>query len=135
MDFEIDGIKYRTGKMDAFDQFHVARKLAPVIGSIGNISALASGDASAIIPLTGAISSLPEEDCNIILQKCLSVVSRGTESPAGTSWAPVWSTSAKRLMFDDIDMIAMVQIAGRVIQDALGNFTRALPSGSIIAVR
>jgi hypothetical protein len=135
MEFEVNGAKYRTQKMSAFDQFHVARKLAPVVGSIGSISALASGDVSALGPLTKAISELPEEDCNMILQKCLSVVSRGDTTAAGTTWAPIWSTSAKRFMFEDIDMMAMIQIAGRVIQESLGSFTSALPSGSFLAVR
>lgn len=135
MEFEVNGVKYKTQKMNAFDQLHVARKLAPVVGAIGNISALAAGDASVFGSLVKAISDLPEEDCNVVLHKCLAAVSRGDTTPAGTTWAPIWNAQAKRLMFDDIDLIVMLQITGRVIQDSLSSFTNALPSGSLLVVR
>lgn len=134
-EFEIDGVMYATRKMAAITQFHVMRKLAPVVESIGNISDLAKGDIAAVAPLIRAIGAMPEDDCNYIFAKCLAVVSRGNVSPAGTTWTPIWSENANRLMYDDMDLSTMLQLTGRVIQESLANFMPALPSSSFVALK
>lgn len=137
MEFEINGQKFRSAKLNAIEQFHVFRKLAPVLGAAGAmIGALKPGGLGAtsidtLMPLVHAIAELPEADCDAVLSKCLSVVQRGVETSAGTAWANIWSVEAKRMMSDDInDAVTMIQIAVHVIQDNIGNFSNALPSGS-----
>lgn len=39
-ELEIDGVSYRTGRLNAKQQFHVARRIAPIIARIGTIPAL-----------------------------------------------------------------------------------------------
>lgn len=147
MDFEVGGVKYRAAKMDAFSQFHVARKLAPVFAAMGGLAdvvvahsvggekggddVVARASGSALAKLTEAVSQLSDDDSEAVLIRCLSVVSRITETAAGASLAPVWSVQAKRFMFADIGLMQMIQIAVHVIQDSLADFTGALPSGSI----
>lgn len=131
-EFEVNGVKYRSARMNAFEQFHVFRKLAPVLGAAGSLADIvksgdgASAGVNALLPLAQAIADLPEDDCNVVFEKCLAMVEREQKTAVGAAWAKVWSPSAKRLMFDDIDdAISMVQITVAVIQDNIGNFSSA----------
>lgn len=127
MDFEISGHKYRSDKLDAFQQFHVARKLAPVIGAIGP----ALGGEGDMSGLAKAIAELEQADCDFVLHTCLGAVRR----EQGGGYAPVFSAAAKRMMFSDINMLEMIQIAIKVIEENLASFTGALPSNFTVAVK
>lgn len=141
MDFEVAGRSYRSSKMDAISQLHVMRKLAPLFTAVGSLASLTEivqsvkgGDgAAAISPMAAvdgiakALSGMSDTDFDAVMSRCLSVVSVQVGS---AGYAPVWSADAKRLMFADIDWIAVIQIVANVIKDNLGNFSSALPSGS-----
>lgn len=132
MEIELNGNTYRIGKLNAMDQFHVSRRIAPIIptlipvflklaqggGLTGNLTAL--GDA--LLPFAEGISSMSDEASEFVLATCLSVVHRQT----GTTWAPVWSKAAKATMFDDIDLSVLLNLAIRVIKDSLEPFIRGL---------
>lgn len=118
MEFEIGGNTYRSGKMDTFKQFHVSRRLVPILG---NVAVAVGGEASfddLVQPLMHGIASMTDADCDFILEACLKVVQR----QQGNAWSPVYAGTNQALMFDDIDMSAMLQIAGKVIQDNLSGF-------------
>lgn len=125
-EFEVNGALYRAGKMDAFRQFHVARRLAPVVGSLGSLSQAARNPVEALAPVAQAIAGLSDADCEYVLGTCLGVVQR----QQGNAWANIWNASAKRPMFEDIDLPAMLQIAMHVLQDTLGGFFLVPPSAS-----
>lgn len=149
MEFEIKGRKFISSKMNAFDQLHVMRKLAPIFTAVGSIADLAkamkpgpagkvggegadpaspekAGNAIALI--AKAVSDMPEADLNAVLAKCCAV----TKMMVGQAgFAPIWNEQAARLMFDDLDYMDLIQIVATVIQDNVGNFSDALPSMSI----
>lgn len=117
MDFEINDQQYRSGKLNARQQFHVARRLAPVLGGLAG--AVQGGDkdfGKLLQPITEAIAGISDADSDYILDTCLSVVKR----QQGTAWAAVFVNGAQ--MFDDIDLGALLQIAAKVIQENLGGF-------------
>lgn len=133
LEFEISGQRYRAERLDAFKQLHVSRKIAPIIPKLlpmfvkfaGKADALKDdldGMAEAFEPLAQALAEMPDADCEYVFNACLSVVMRNQQG----NWASVWSQGAKSLMFDDIDLGVMVQIAAKVIWDSLGDFTRGL---------
>lgn len=138
-EFEVGGHKYTAGKLDAFKQFHVARRLAGVIPALGEaIPALkialldaqgkdqdeaAIGFLGALGPLTEVIASMKDEDADYVLNECLSACKR--EVKDGT-WAPVRSNGV--LMYEDIELAEMLQIAWEVLQENLASFMGALPS-------
>jgi len=145
-EFELGGVRYRARRMGAKDQFFVVRKLTPLMGSFipmiqavakqnatgGNmVKALMSMDVAQIMPLAQGIAGLPEADTDEIISRCLSHVQRGSTSPAGTSWAPVWSTSASKPMFEDMDLLTMLSLVVHVVRKDLANFMVALSSSSI----
>lgn len=113
-EFEVKGQQYRSGKLDAFKQFHLARRLMPVITAMSGKESL-DGTVSAV---STAIAGMSDTDCDYVLNACLAVVQR----QQGQSWAKVFDDRSKSLMFDDIDMAGMLSIAQQVIQDNLGSF-------------
>ncbi|WP_158780598.1 phage tail assembly chaperone [Pantoea sp. BAV 3049] len=131
MEFEIKGNQYRTAKLGVFDQLKVSRKLLPVLAGMvadfqGIKAAADGGDIyksleTALPKIADALADMSEEDTNAIIYPCLSVVSR----QHGKGWAPVFSQGS--LMFDDVDLMVMLQLVGRVVGDSLGNFLHELP--------
>lgn len=112
-EFEVAGQTYRSGKMNARTQWHVLRRAAPIVGPIQSLASGApSGEAFAI--MAKAIASLSDEEADYILDECLAVVER-QQGP--TAWAKIKMSSGPGLMFDDIDMMAMLAIASHVMRD------------------
>ncbi len=132
VEFEINGQKYRAGKMDAFKQFHVSRRIAPIIPTLipvfvklsqdGSLLSDFAGLADVLAPFADGLSNLSDEASEYVIASCLSVVQR----EQGKNWAAVWSTSGNVCMFDDMDLSVMIQIVIRVIQESLGPFIRGL---------
>lgn len=138
MEFEIKGVEYRAAKLNVFEQLKVCRKLLPVLsGIVPDLSTLrqtavaTAGDSdktalviNTILPkIADLVAGMPEEDVNAILYPCLSVVTR--KAVTG-NWTQVFRDGS--LMFDDIDLFTMLNIAGRVVADNLGNFLPEPPT-------
>ncbi|MDP9803227.1 phage tail assembly chaperone [Acinetobacter calcoaceticus] len=157
---EINGIEYTIGRLNAVDQFHVSRKIAPIVPKLMPIIAeVAKGDlpkviaaieaneekvkkakesgavdvdiqepeanpdlddltplADAFSPLMEVFASMPEEDVNFIIYKCLGVVKRGG--------AVVCRNNT--IMFDNLDMTELLPLVIATIRINLGNFILGL---------
>lgn len=129
-EFEVGGHKYTSVKMDVFDQLHVLRKLGPMLARIGpafiaNTSTLANPmdilNGAEIGPAIEALSTMPEADCNYVIEKCLAVTKR-FQPPS--SWVTIFNVQARRLQFEDINLQSMLQITMRVLADNLANFSQ-----------
>ncbi|WP_439040337.1 phage tail assembly chaperone [Serratia bockelmannii] len=127
MEFEIKGQQYRAAKLNVFEQLKISRKLLPLLsGLLSEISVirqLKSGQISiedaiktALPAIAQALSDISEDDSNAIIHPCLAVVS----VQQGKSYAPIFNNG--QLMFDDIDLMKMLEIVARVVGDSLGNF-------------
>ncbi|AZI87563.1 hypothetical protein EH164_11065 [Kosakonia sp. CCTCC M2018092] len=133
MEFEIKGIRYSAAKLSVFDQLKVSRKVLPVLaGMLGDFQALRESSqggnvystVETVLPkIASAVAELSEEDTNAIIFPYLAVVSR---RHGKDTWVPVFRDGV--LAFDDIDLMSMLQIVGRVIGDSLGNFLPASPA-------
>lgn len=133
IEFEIGGKEYRADKLNAIQQFHVGRKIAPLIpplipvflkvsGMKGGLKDNLSSIAEVLQPFADGLASLPDKDAEFVFSTCLSVVRRRQ----GEHLAPVWSASANTLMFDDLDIGSIIPIVVRVIQANLGPFISGL---------
>jgi Phage tail assembly chaperone protein, TAC len=131
---EIGGNRYRTGKLDAFKQFHLFRKLMPVLSGMGEtFSDMPEGEVqvnekfwSAMGPVATAVAEMSQQDSEFILKTCLQTVSLWN----GATWVRITAANGD-LMFEDIDMMGMLQLTFEVIKDNLGSFFGApLPNGS-----
>ncbi|KAA8563205.1 hypothetical protein FX985_03273 [Pseudomonas extremaustralis] len=152
-EFDLGADTYRIGKLNAFQQFHLSRKVAPVIPTLipvflklkGSAKELAaavaagaendaagkplSGDleglASLMQPFADGIANMPDETAEFILCTCLGVVQR----KQGDTWFPVWNASKNVCMFDDLDLGVMLKLSVRVITESLGPFLRGMLTG------
>lgn len=152
-EFDLGADTYRIGKLNAFQQFHLSRKVAPVIptlipvflklkesakelsaavaaGSVDDaVGKPLSGDleglAALMQPFADGIADMPDEAAEFILSTCLGAVQR----KQGTSWFPVWNASQNICMFDDLDLGVMLKLSVRVITESLGPFLRGMLTG------
>lgn len=132
MEFDIKGNTYQIRKLSVFDQFKVSRKLLPVLSGMlsdfqGIKALVAKKDATSIMEkvlpkIAQSLSDLSEDDANAVIFPCLAVTYR----KHAKGWVPVFQDGV--LAFDDMDMLEMLQIVGRVVGDSLGNFLRELPT-------
>lgn len=121
---------YRVGKLNAMQQFHVARRLAPALWALGVAAQSAEKAVSltdtdsllALEPVAESISKMSDSEVDYVLQTCLSVVSRQESK----GWAKVQASNGG-LMFEDIDMSTMMQLTFTVIRENLGNFFPGQP--------
>jgi len=132
-EIEIDGKQFITGRMSARQQFHVARRLAPLFAAMfpagKKVDVSAAADAAANVDLTAcaeAMARLSDADCDYVLDACLGVVKHREES--GTLFNI--SAQGNTLRYDWIDMNMMLRLAASVIQDNLQGFMGAARSAS-----
>lgn len=123
----INGQNYRAGKLNALAQFHVLRRLAPVLASIGmsleQIQKFKTPEdfARVLGPISETLSQMPDEEANYVIFTCLAVTSR--EQGDGR-FAPV--TSKNAIMFEDIDMAVMVRLVAEVLKENFLGFLKGL---------
>lgn len=143
---------YAVEKLNAFRQFHVARRLAPAVWALarsaGSVMKTAIPDGVALTfenvvkglkgledgalmgalidaagPMVDVFAHMSNEDSQFILDECLSVCSRKVEIGAG--WQVVF-VPGSGLMFHDLTMPEMMQLVVKTLQYNLGNFMPAL---------
>jgi len=112
---ELNGETYKFGKMPVKVQFHVARRLAPLLAGMSGGSA--AGFMGILGSMAEALSRMTDEDTDYVLDKCMTVCHR----KQGERWAPM-TNSAGHLMFQDIDLQTMMRLAVGAIQYNLGAF-------------
>lgn len=140
-DVDVNGNTYRIGNMDPRSQFHVTRRLGPVMSALG--AALTTllpklamptpdvvvGDAKkgatlsdeqmlfVMGPLMDVVAKMPEDDVNYVIDRCLAVVQRRD----GEKWASVMHQSGQ-LMYQDIQMPTMMRLVVEVVMGNMGDF-------------
>lgn len=139
----VSGHEYRIGRLDAFSQLHVARKIAPLVpqafASLGvmagitdpksaleKVAANPSHYAASLAPLATTLAAMSDEHVNYVVSVCLAVVYRAQ----GERWAAVWNNSHNTAMFDDMGLDVVLRLVVEVIRDSLGNFISGLLSSS-----
>jgi hypothetical protein len=135
-ELQINDVWYRSGKLDAFKQFHLFRKLMPLFSGLGETAATnlvnnavkagASEETArwaSLGPIAQAVSEMSQQDSEFIIKTCLGVCAR--KNPVG-QWSRITAPNGE-LMFEDIDLMTMLQLAFAVIQDNLGTFFPGQP--------
>lgn len=148
-EIELGGNRYSIGRLTAKQQFHVSRRIAPVIPSlipvfvklatrikagggdptkpnvpatIGALSTDLSGFGEVLQPFTDALAAMNDADADYVLDNCLTAVQRWQ----ATGWAQVVSREQKTYMFEDMDMSVILPLAVQVIVANLGPFIQGL---------
>lgn len=151
-ELEINGNTYRINTMPAMPQFHVMRKLGPVLPGIvpmlaqaaaaiphkgegqGEGSAMATVDGVAAIaiaaqPLLDGLASMADADAEYVINHCLSAVMR--RDAGGKSWSAVHRDGVT--MFDDIDLMASMHLVWAVLRENYTGFFRAASTALALA--
>ena len=115
IEFEINGVQYRAAAMDARRQFHVARRLSAVlspaadaIGKSKDDKSVKGGIIAALDGFFDALSSLPDDQLDYVIDACLDTVSRKD----GTQWSPIRRGGA---MMYDLDLFTQGAIVYHVV--------------------
>lgn len=126
MEFEVNGITYRASKLDAMKQFHIVRRLAPILAEIS--SAFKGETMEALSSMADALARLDDKDANMILFGLLNAVER--KELHGVGYSKI-TTANETLMYQDIDLPAMLQIAYKSGVYNFQDFFQKLPSISV----
>lgn len=136
-DFSIGGKQFKLSKMDAFKQFHIVRRVGPILAelvpALGNSKKLQNLDnaseedkfdaiAKFAGPVMSGLSKLSDADADLVLHGLLSSVE--IQQPMG-GWARV--SQNNMLMMQDLELPILLQIAGRAFMFNLSGFFSALP--------
>lgn len=120
MELIIGGNTYSTsGKLDAFSQLHVARKLGPALGAVDSLTRPDNSGKDKSLLTVLILAQINDADSEFVVKKCLSVVVRRQEG----SLAKVQSSDGQ-LMFQDIPLEGLLQLTVAVIEENLGDFFR-----------
>lgn len=112
-DFDLDGVSYQLAKLDAMTQFHVSRRIMPLLGAMG-------GGDDKMATLFEAVGKLSDEDTEYVIAKCLADCRRKE------SGAKVFVNG--RLMFDDIGMMGMLRLTIETLRENISDFFSGLGS-------
>lgn len=137
-DFEIGARKFKLNKLDAFEQMHVVRRLAPILGDLlplavkaqkdlkgKTVDDMSEKDLEAFAPILTGFSKLSDQDFDRVIVSLCSCV----EISSGAGWARV-ATKNAGMMFQDLEMGELLQIAGRSLMFNLAGFFATLPQVS-----
>lgn len=122
---EVNGISYTVGKLNAFEQLHVARRLAPVLAELFTSfkahPEVADSGLDAIlqlasVPLAETFAKMSNDDVDYVVNACLSVCQR----QQAKGFAKVMVNNI--LMFQDIEIDTLMALTTAVVEENLGRF-------------
>jgi hypothetical protein len=128
---EIKGHTYAIGKLNVFEQFHVARRLGPMLSEIvaafmsaPNLFAGGGEDAKALEflelatgPLANSLAKMSNADADYITHACLSVCQRKQAHGYAKVFVP-----GGGIMFQDIQLDTFLGLVFFVLQENLAGF-------------
>ena len=123
----INNVEYEIGKLGAFEQLHVGRKLAPLLAhAIPALIEINGADdrpnmemllfSAAAIPMADVLCRMAKEDVDFVVAECLAVCQR----KQAKNWAKVFVNG--HLMFQDIEVDTLIALTQAVIEVSLGRF-------------
>ena len=151
-EFEVADQTYRAEQMSAFKQFHLNRRLLPLIPPLAPLflgiaeSAKKDGvglaekfkDIGELVkllesakPFAEALASLPDESAEYIIDICMSSVIRKDSK----GWSKVWNSTSNMPMFAELhDIGILLQVVVKVIILNLGPFISGLLTSQQAAI-
>ena len=135
--FAIGSLEFKLNKIDVFKQFHIARRLSPIMSEIFAVAPKIKGlrkdmpegeklDAIAQLakPIMDGFSKLSDQDANFVLMNLCSAV----EIKQANNWARI--SNGETLMFNTLDLPTLLQIAGRSFMYNISGFFNIAPQTS-----
>lgn len=137
---ELNKIQYSVDKMPPRQQFHVLRRLAPLLGALGGAVVSLLDDSkpkeeviaelvAGVGPLADALALMPDEQLDYVLDACLLHVRR---LDVDQNWHPIYLANGKTPLrkYVDIDAGMELRLVSEVIKENLSGFFGQLSGGS-----
>lgn len=135
--FEIGGRKFKLSKVNAFKQFHIVRRVGPILAELmpamkelskfqnANLSESEKleGLAKVVSPIMNGLSKLSDTDADYVLMGLLEAVEMQQQQG---NWAKVVA-GGSMLMIQDLELPLLLQVAGRAFMFNLSGFFAGLP--------
>jgi hypothetical protein len=140
VEFEIEGKEFRFDKLTAMQQFHVSRKIAPLIPPLLPVFQKMREDAAEaaedgeegpkpledigtlgplLQPFADGLAEMSDEASEYVFNTCLGAV----RYRHGENWIQMWSTTGKVAMVIELnDASLLIRIVMRVITESLAPF-------------
>jgi hypothetical protein len=133
IEFEIEGKQFRFDKLTAMQQFHVSRKIAPLIPPLMPIFAQIKKDGEKRVsvaddfevigpllqPFADGLAEMADDSSEYVFGTCLGAV----QYRHVNNWVPIWSATAKTAMFTELnDISLLLRLVVRVIAESLASF-------------
>ncbi|CAB4149543.1 hypothetical protein UFOVP558_7 [uncultured Caudovirales phage] len=141
-DFQIGERHFKLSKINALKQYHIVRRIAPILGDIlpsikdvagamkdqAKLTEQEKFDQIAVMagPLFSGMAKLSDKDSEIVLFGLLAAVEM--KQPETNSWARLVVND--QMMFQDLDLPTMLQAAGRAFMFNMAGFFAVLPRAS-----
>jgi hypothetical protein len=135
-DFEIKGTSFQVNKIDVFKQYHVVRRLAPILADLlpvmGKFASMSPDELKqdqfeSLAPVLNGFAKLSDADSDYVLLALLSAVAMKQDSTGNYAQLVVRDI----MMFKDVlDLPTTLQCAGRALLYNLKGFFSALPQVS-----
>ena len=126
-EIEINGRKYRIGRIAAMRQLYIMKRIAPPMVSVlgvATIKSVAEGDEVDVLglidrmePFLMAIQRLPDADMEYVTDNCLAVVDRAVENDRG--WQKV------TMYPDELDPMLILRLTFEALRENLAGFFAA----------
>lgn len=136
---EIKGVKYEAAKMPPREQFHVMRRVSPLMASLGNVALLLideekKGEADvmkellrSVGPLSEALAQMNDDALDYVIDACLVYVNR--LDPTDQKWHPAFIRQPKGVVamyVDANDLSVQVKLVAEVLTENLKGFFAGL---------
>lgn len=125
---QIDDKTFVIGRLTARQQFHVARRLAPVIAAIVRADGVTTENVmNSLSDVAVALSDIKDADADYIMDTCMGVV-KYRDSTANTDFTLLVN---KNMRYDWVDLPMMLRLTSAVVKENLAGFMSAVPSGLV----
>jgi hypothetical protein len=136
-EFRIGDRKFKLNKIDALRQFHIVRRIAPLLREMipvmGSIKKAKVDDLTEeqkfeqfgliASPIIEGLARLSDADADFVLFRLLASVE--VEQPQFNSWTFIATESGIKMQ--DMDLPVLLQAAGRALMFNLSGFFASLP--------
>ncbi len=109
-----------TRQLSAFAQLALARKLTPAVPILSGMVDKNNADKDRSLLVLLALAKLDDQEADYVMKTCLAVVSRVDHG----QHAPLMARDGG-LMYDDVTIAQMMELAMGVIEENLGDFFRS----------
>lgn len=131
IDFSIGEKEFKAGKINAMKQFHVVRRIAPILGDLIPVlkkfegmseEELKKDQIESLAPILNGLAKLSDKDSEFVLYSLLAAVEMKQDLG---NWAKL--SNGEQLMFNDLELPVLLQVAGRTFMHNLTGFFAVLP--------